>query len=268
MTMFDLEIISAFLGSGVSDESTKDTFEDRSAAVYSASGPDHGYSQFYITNTCVQSIDYNTIVAAETKASISASRIVDEGNPETCSNSSADSLSAYEYIPEQFNGVESPSNEDSWVFGNYYRDFGSGLEYGQSPDRIICHTERKTFDEPNQILKTTSYESADGAGSAETNDADGTKKLPNCVRLGATIRERTRMHMLNDAFDELRKVVPRNKVGEHQKLSKIATLRLAIQYISALVSTLETSGVQVERVKGYCVGDRRGKRRSSRKRFY
>ncbi|ELU00185.1 hypothetical protein CAPTEDRAFT_69807, partial [Capitella teleta] len=62
-------------------------------------------------------------------------------------------------------------------------------------------------------------------------------------------RERTRMHMLNDAFDDLRKVVPKSNLSEHQKLSKIATLRLAISYISALNSTLKNSGVEVKRVK-------------------
>ncbi|ESO84788.1 hypothetical protein LOTGIDRAFT_60576, partial [Lottia gigantea] len=54
------------------------------------------------------------------------------------------------------------------------------------------------------------------------------------ARDGATERERSRMHLLNDAFDQLRKVVPKSNLSEHQKLSKIATLRLAIHYISAL----------------------------------
>lgn len=62
------------------------------------------------------------------------------------------------------------------------------------------------------------------------------------VRSGATVRERTRMHMLNEAFDELRKVVPKSNLSEHQKLSKIATLRLAIHYISALSTLLKATG--------------------------
>jgi hypothetical protein len=33
------------------------------------------------------------------------------------------------------------------------------------------------------------------------------------------------MHILNDAFDELRKIVPKSNLNEHQRLSKIATLR-------------------------------------------
>ncbi|CAF1084627.1 unnamed protein product [Didymodactylos carnosus] len=57
-----------------------------------------------------------------------------------------------------------------------------------------------------------------------------------------TVRERNRMHALNEAFDELRKVVPKSNLNDHQRLSKIATLRLAIHYISALTSILQSSG--------------------------
>ena len=61
-------------------------------------------------------------------------------------------------------------------------------------------------------------------------------------RNGATLRERNRMHILNDAFDELRKIVPKMNLSEHQRLSKIATLRLAIQYIDGLTKLLQASG--------------------------
>lgn len=64
----------------------------------------------------------------------------------------------------------------------------------------------------------------------------------NEFRNGATLRERNRMHILNDAFDELRKIVPKMNLSEHQRLSKIATLRLAIQYIDGLTRLLQTSG--------------------------
>ena len=73
------------------------------------------------------------------------------------------------------------------------------------------------------------------------------------------------MQMLNDAFDALRKVVPKHNKDDHHKLSKIATLRLAIQYISTLVMTLRGSGVEICKIQALCVGDRRGKRRKSAK---
>lgn len=91
------------------------------------------------------------------------------------------------------------------------------------------------------------------------------RRIPEQVRVGATVRERTRMHILNDAFDALRKVVPQRKVGDNQKLSKIATLRLAIQYISSLVITLRSSGVEIGKIQGYCDGDRRGRNRKTHK---
>ena len=67
-------------------------------------------------------------------------------------------------------------------------------------------------------------------------------KLKNYVRISATRRERARMHKLNSAYDKLRKVVPKlNSNGSNQRLSKIATLRLAIDYIGALTNFLGKS---------------------------
>ncbi|VDM56280.1 unnamed protein product [Angiostrongylus costaricensis] len=57
-------------------------------------------------------------------------------------------------------------------------------------------------------------------------------------RLKANGRERQRMHGLNDALDVLRQYVP--ITVQHQKLSKIETLRLARNYILALQRILYT----------------------------
>ncbi|KHN87761.1 Neurogenic differentiation factor 1 [Toxocara canis] len=51
-------------------------------------------------------------------------------------------------------------------------------------------------------------------------------------RQKANCRERSRMHGLNQALDVLRQCVP--LTTQHQKLSKIETLRLARNYIAAL----------------------------------
>jgi len=51
-------------------------------------------------------------------------------------------------------------------------------------------------------------------------------------RLVANARERRRMMMMNEAFDQLRAVVP--LVTSGRKLSKYDTLQLAQSYISAL----------------------------------
>lgn len=58
-------------------------------------------------------------------------------------------------------------------------------------------------------------------------------------RLKANARERSRMHGLNDALEELRAHVP-CFARSSQKLSKIETLRLARNYIGALAAILET----------------------------
>jgi len=80
-----------------------------------------------------------------------------------------------------------------------------------------------------------------GAATASAAAGGGSPSPP---RGGATERERNRMHVLNDAFDYLRRVVPRTNLSEHQKLSKIATLKLAIQYIDALNRILQSYGPQ------------------------
>jgi len=54
---------------------------------------------------------------------------------------------------------------------------------------------------------------------------------PKLVRLGINARERRRMHDLNDALDELRAVIPYAHGPSVRKLSKIATLLLAKNYI-------------------------------------
>ncbi|KAH7978538.1 hypothetical protein HPB49_005816 [Dermacentor silvarum] len=54
-------------------------------------------------------------------------------------------------------------------------------------------------------------------------------------RTAANVRERRRMHKLNSAFDELRKVVP--SVSD-RKLSKYETLQIAQSYILALKDLL------------------------------
>ncbi len=91
----------------------------------------------------------------------------------------------------------------------------------------------------------------------------GNQHMNDPPREGATQRERNRMHLLNDAFDELRKVVPKSNLSEHQKLSKIATLRLAIHYISALTSILRSTGAEIRVVKTtVTVEPRRGRKRT------
>lgn len=75
--------------------------------------------------------------------------------------------------------------------------------------------------------------------SAEQPDSSGKQSKQRYRRVKANARERNRMHGLNNALDTLRACVPLS--AHHQKLSKIETLRLARNYISALSCTLQSS---------------------------
>ena len=106
-------------------------------------------------------------------------------------------------------------------------------KFGLSNDALISRLRDK--------IDTKSDENNHRSGNNnERNDTWSNDSDP--FRNGATLRERNRMHILNDAFDELRKMVPKSNMNEHQRLSKIATLRLAIHYISALTRILQSSG--------------------------
>ncbi|ELU05501.1 hypothetical protein CAPTEDRAFT_70345, partial [Capitella teleta] len=62
-------------------------------------------------------------------------------------------------------------------------------------------------------------------------------KIKKTRRLKANDRERTRMHSLNDALDELRVTLP--TFPDDAKLTKIETLRFANNYIWALSETMK-----------------------------
>ena len=67
----------------------------------------------------------------------------------------------------------------------------------------------------------------------------GGHKGQKFVRLNINSRERRRMHDLNDALDELRSVIPYAHSPSVRKLSKIATLLLAKNYILMQANALE-----------------------------
>ncbi|KAL2103288.1 hypothetical protein ACEWY4_000156 [Coilia grayii] len=56
-------------------------------------------------------------------------------------------------------------------------------------------------------------------------------RKPTAERLSINARERKRMHDLNDALDDLRSVIPHTPSPTVRKLSKIATVLLAKNYI-------------------------------------
>ncbi|KAJ8376650.1 hypothetical protein SKAU_G00072300 [Synaphobranchus kaupii] len=82
---------------------------------------------------------------------------------------------------------------------------------------------------------------ADGRTAASGGKPEGGKKNKEqkTLRLNINARERRRMHDLNDALDELRGVIPYAHSPSVRKLSKIATLLLAKNYILMQAQALE-----------------------------
>ncbi len=71
-------------------------------------------------------------------------------------------------------------------------------------------------------------------------------------RLSVNARERKRMHDLNDALDQLRSVIPYAHSPSVRKLSKIATLLLAKNYIlmqSQIISEMKSNNSASAAVK-------------------
>nr|XP_005563484.1 PREDICTED: class E basic helix-loop-helix protein 22 [Macaca fascicularis] len=83
--------------------------------------------------------------------------------------------------------------------------------------------------------------SGGGGGSSSSSSSSGSKKSKEqkALRLNINARERRRMHDLNDALDELRAVIPYAHSPSVRKLSKIATLLLAKNYILMQAQALE-----------------------------
>ncbi|EDV30911.1 uncharacterized protein Dana_GF14803 [Drosophila ananassae] len=78
-----------------------------------------------------------------------------------------------------------------------------------------------------------------GSGPGGSNGGKQKNRQGKTVRLNINARERRRMHDLNDALDELRSVIPYAHSPSVRKLSKIATLLLAKNYILMQQNALE-----------------------------
>lgn len=76
----------------------------------------------------------------------------------------------------------------------------------------------------------------DGSGAPTSGKKS---KEQRALRLNINARERRRMHDLNDALDDLRAVIPYAHSPSVRKLSKIATLLLAKNYILMQAQALE-----------------------------
>ncbi|XP_063300607.1 oligodendrocyte transcription factor 3-like [Pelobates fuscus] len=87
-------------------------------------------------------------------------------------------------------------------------------------------------------------------GKTRTGEKNTSQDNVHELRLKVNGRERQRMHDLNQAMDGLREVMPYSHGPSVRKLSKIATLMLARNYILMLSSSLEEMKKLVSEVYG------------------
>jgi twist-like protein len=93
-----------------------------------------------------------------------------------------------------------------------------------------------------------------GKGGEEGSAAKKARRRPQSVadlqnqRMLANVRERQRTESLNDAFSQLRKIIP---TLPSDKLSKIQTLKLATRYIDFLYQVLRSDDLDLK-LPGSC----------------
>ncbi|KAG7311290.1 hypothetical protein JYU34_002322 [Plutella xylostella] len=118
---------------------------------------------------------------------------------------------------------------------------GFYMQGGQPPPQHCYPTDE------NQPEPGTSYGQSGSMGDGKSKQK---MRQGKTVRLNINARERRRMHDLNDALDELRGVIPYAHSPSVRKLSKIATLLLAKNYILMQASALE----ELRRLVAYLQG--------------
>jgi hypothetical protein len=110
-----------------------------------------------------------------------------------------------------------------------------------------CSNSYQSYD--GSWSQMTSTSSSLSQSSSKTTNRNGKSKPKRrriasvAQRRAANVRERKRMFSLNEAFDQLREIVP--IFAYEKKLSRIETLRLAIIYI-AFMTELVISGKTVD----------------------
>lgn len=208
------------------------------------------YLQQQITNTKEQPSKYNQMIISNYETNYSDNQqpnyiqhqneqciqtqqsssnyFIDNNVKQTATNSAASSSSFYSYsYPLAQNSIYDKKNQ---------------LTYNKNDSKINTTFGIVNMQQQQQQNGKIKQEKQENTGYFHSTREDTFSEDSDLFRNGATLRERNRMHILNDAFDDLRKIVPKSNLSEHQRLSKIATLRLAIHYISSLTKLLQSSG--------------------------
>jgi len=123
-------------------------------------------------------------------------------------------------------------HDDNTETDDCYSNVRVDVEENSSDDSENSFNDRNSA---YQILGEN-YEQRDIEGKEKGHRKQKGEKT---VRLNINARERRRMHDLNDALDELRSVIPYAHSPSVRKLSKIATLLLAKNYILMQANALD-----------------------------
>ncbi|XP_051970167.1 class E basic helix-loop-helix protein 22-like [Xyrauchen texanus] len=117
------------------------------------------------------------------------------------------------------------------------------VKYGESANRTSAaessggeQSQDDDSDDRCEMMLMPDGRTAVSGGKSEGGKKNKEQKV---LRLNINARERRRMHDLNDALDELRGVIPYAHSPSVRKLSKIATLLLAKNYILMQAQALE-----------------------------
>ena len=132
-------------------------------------------------------------------------------------------------------------NSSFWYYKIYRTPLGTvglGGFYAQ-PHTSTSHQSHSDENKPGTSSLSHSSEAALPSGSGGTTGGKQKNRQGKSVRLNINARERRRMHDLNDALDELRSVIPYAHSPSVRKLSKIATLLLAKNYILMQANALD-----------------------------
>ncbi|KAE8574432.1 hypothetical protein XENTR_v10003425 [Xenopus tropicalis] len=121
-----------------------------------------------------------------------------------------------------------------------------GALRGAEPTRRFPGPQAMDFPGSSRDKSGDSSEEQSGEEEEEEEERGSEGKVPGkkpkerrSLRLSINARERRRMHDLNDALDGLRSVIPYAHSPSVRKLSKIATLLLAKNYILMQAQALE-----------------------------
>lgn len=114
---------------------------------------------------------------------------------------------------------------------------GLGGFFAQPHASSSSHQPHSDENKPSGLIHSSELSLPSGSGVS--NNGKQKARQGKSVRLNINARERRRMHDLNDALDDLRSVIPYAHSPSVRKLSKIATLLLAKNYILMQANALD-----------------------------